>query len=92
MPTRTLPALAARAIAEGLDPATPALAIARATRPDQETIVTTIAELAARLAADKPKTPLLVIIGKVVAEQQITASARPVDGALGGDDRGAVGR
>jgi uroporphyrin-III C-methyltransferase/precorrin-2 dehydrogenase/sirohydrochlorin ferrochelatase len=92
MPSRTLPALAARAIAEGLDPATPALAIARATRPDQETIVTTIAELAARLAADKPKTPLLVIIGKVVAEQHITASASLADRALDGNDRGAVGR
>jgi uroporphyrin-III C-methyltransferase/precorrin-2 dehydrogenase/sirohydrochlorin ferrochelatase len=93
MPTRTLPALAERAIAEGLDPATPALAVARATRPDEETIVTTIADLAARLEADKPKRPLLVIIGKVVAEQHIKASARPVDGApSGGNDRGAIGR
>ena len=35
MPTRTLGALVTKATAEGLDPLTPALAIARATRPDQ---------------------------------------------------------
>ena len=40
MPTKTLGALVAKAIAQGLDPQTPALAIARATRPDQAVIST----------------------------------------------------
>ena len=38
MPKKTLRELSARAIAQGLDPATPAVAVANATRPD-ETIV-----------------------------------------------------
>jgi uroporphyrin-III C-methyltransferase/precorrin-2 dehydrogenase/sirohydrochlorin ferrochelatase len=84
MPTRTLPALAERALAEGLDPATPALAVIRATRPDEEAIATTIGELPSRLAADKPKTPLLVIIGKVVESR--------LDKKTGGRDATADGR
>ena len=50
MPVKTLGELAARAIAAGLDPATPAVAVARATRPDEARIVATIAELPERLA------------------------------------------
>ena len=38
MPVRTLAALVEKATAEGLDPRTPALAIARATRPDQAVV------------------------------------------------------
>ena len=38
MPVRTLAALVEKATAEGLDPQTPALAIARATRPDQAVV------------------------------------------------------
>ena len=49
MPANTLAALVARALAEGLDAATPALAIARATRPDQQSIAAPIADLPARL-------------------------------------------
>ena len=67
MPASTLAALVERAIAEGLDPETPALAIARATRPDQAVIAAPIAELPARLAeADLPG-PVLVMIGGVCA-------------------------
>jgi uroporphyrin-III C-methyltransferase/precorrin-2 dehydrogenase/sirohydrochlorin ferrochelatase len=66
MPTRTLAALVAKAAAEGLDPRTPALAIARATRPDQAVVEATIAELPERLAqADLPG-PVLVMIGHVI--------------------------
>ena len=50
MPVRTLAALVEKATAEGLDPRTPALAIARATRPDQAVVRATIAELPGRLA------------------------------------------
>ena len=49
MPAKTLAALVARALAEGLDAATPALAISRATRPDQQSIAAPIADLPARL-------------------------------------------
>ena len=69
MPVKTLAALAARAIAEGLDPQTPALAIARATRPDQQAIAATIAELPARLAKANLPGPLIVLIGRSVKTQ-----------------------
>ena len=72
MPTGTLAALVEKATAEGLDPQTPALAIARATRPDQVVIAAPIDELPERLAqADLPG-PILVMIGHVI-EDQISA-------------------
>jgi uroporphyrin-III C-methyltransferase/precorrin-2 dehydrogenase/sirohydrochlorin ferrochelatase len=67
MPVRTLAALAGKAIAAGLDPQTPALAIARATRPDQEVIAASIAELPAKLAEANLPGPVLVILGRVTA-------------------------
>jgi uroporphyrin-III C-methyltransferase/precorrin-2 dehydrogenase/sirohydrochlorin ferrochelatase len=74
MPIRTLAALVEKATAEGLDPLTPALAIARATRPDQAVVAAAIGELPARLArADLPG-PVLVMIGHVLSEQ---ADVRP---------------
>ncbi len=79
MPTRTLEALVTRAIAEGLDPRTPAIAIARATRPDQATVAGPIAELPARLARAALPGPGLVMLGQALAAraaQQIVAPAR----------------
>jgi uroporphyrin-III C-methyltransferase/precorrin-2 dehydrogenase/sirohydrochlorin ferrochelatase len=70
MPVKTLSALAARAIAEGLDPATPALAIARATRPDQAAIAATIAELSARLRDARLPGPVLVMLGRAIGAQR----------------------
>jgi uroporphyrin-III C-methyltransferase/precorrin-2 dehydrogenase/sirohydrochlorin ferrochelatase len=70
MPVRTLAALTEKAIAAGLDPQTPALAVARATRPDQQVIAAPISELPAKLAeADLPG-PVLVILGRVTAAAQ----------------------
>ena len=68
MPTKTLSELAARAIRAGLDPATPAIAIARATQPDEAMTADRIANLPARLAANPPRGPVLVLIGRVFAE------------------------
>ena len=69
MPTRTLAALVAKATAEGLDPLTPALAIARATRPDQAVVAAPIGKLPERLAkADLPG-PVLVMLGRVLGAQ-----------------------
>lgn len=73
MPTRTLAALVERAIAEGLDPHTPALAIARATRPDQAVVTAPVAELPARLVQAALPGPVLVMIGRVVGEQKSAA-------------------
>jgi uroporphyrin-III C-methyltransferase / precorrin-2 dehydrogenase / sirohydrochlorin ferrochelatase len=66
MPTRTLAALAEKAIAEGLDPRTPAIAISRATRPDQAVVTAPIAELAEQLAQAGLPGPVLVMIGETV--------------------------
>ena len=66
MPVRTLGALVARALAEGLDPLTPAAAIARATRPDQQVVAAPIAELPSRLAQAALPGPVLVMIGQGV--------------------------
>lgn len=76
MPVRTLETLVTRAFAEGLDPATPAAAIARATRLDQQVIRSTIAELPARLAEAKLPGPVLVMLGRTLQPQDaVTARA-----------------
>lgn len=75
MPTRTLAELSARAIAEGLDPATPALAIAQATREEERVVAATIAELPARIAAETLQGPVLVLIGRVFAEAMVECAA-----------------
>ncbi len=67
MPQKTLPELARRAVALGLAPETPAVAIARATRADQQVIAGTIGDLAERLAATPLEGPVLVMIGSAVA-------------------------
>jgi uroporphyrin-III C-methyltransferase/precorrin-2 dehydrogenase/sirohydrochlorin ferrochelatase len=82
MPVKTLSALASRAIAEGLDPHTPAFAISRATRPDQEVITATISELPERVVAANLAGPVLVMIGRVVGMgvDSTTAIARIATG------------
>jgi uroporphyrin-III C-methyltransferase/precorrin-2 dehydrogenase/sirohydrochlorin ferrochelatase len=82
MPTRTLDALVKRAVAEGLDPRTPALAVARATRPDQQVIDAPIGELPQRIAQAEPAGPILVILGRVCSRAgvgQAHHSARTVE-------------
>jgi uroporphyrin-III C-methyltransferase / precorrin-2 dehydrogenase / sirohydrochlorin ferrochelatase len=68
MPTKTLPELVANAVKAGLDPATPAVAVERATRADERVIAATIADLPARLAAEAPSGPVVVIIGRALAD------------------------
>jgi uroporphyrin-III C-methyltransferase / precorrin-2 dehydrogenase / sirohydrochlorin ferrochelatase len=76
MPVRTLAALVEKAMAEGLDPRTPALAIARATRPDQAVVSAPVAELPGRLAqADFPG-PVLVMIGHVMGAKNSAPGIR----------------
>jgi uroporphyrin-III C-methyltransferase/precorrin-2 dehydrogenase/sirohydrochlorin ferrochelatase len=67
MPVKTLHELAAQAIVAGLDRATPAVAVARATRPDELRVITTIAELPARLDQATLPGPVLVMIGRAFA-------------------------
>ncbi len=71
-----LAALAEKAIAEGLDPHTPALAISRATRPDQAVVTASIAELPERLAQAGFPGPVLVMIGNTVSSASGAVSRR----------------
>jgi uroporphyrin-III C-methyltransferase / precorrin-2 dehydrogenase / sirohydrochlorin ferrochelatase len=83
MPTKTLGELSAHVVAAGLDAATPAIAIACATRADEDVIVGTIATLPALLAARPPHAPVLVMIGWTLAEaaEPQMSQAAPTDRA-----------
>jgi uroporphyrin-III C-methyltransferase/precorrin-2 dehydrogenase/sirohydrochlorin ferrochelatase len=75
MPVKTLEALVAKATAQGLDPQTPSLAISRATRPDQQVVSAPISELSARIAeADLPG-PVLVMLGRAVGSNGVSATS-----------------
>ncbi len=77
MPVRTLTALVTRAISEGLDPSTPAAAVARATRPDQTVVCAPIADLPTRLAQANLPGPVLVMVGRSVGEHRTMAESQP---------------
>jgi uroporphyrin-III C-methyltransferase/precorrin-2 dehydrogenase/sirohydrochlorin ferrochelatase len=65
MPRKTLAAFARQALAHGIDPATPAAAIASATRPEQAHVTGSIADIAALAETLPAGAPVIVIIGKV---------------------------
>ncbi len=66
MGVRNLPGIARRLIAGGRSPDTPAALIRHGTRPDQEFIVGTLADIAERAASAGVKPPAITIIGDVV--------------------------
>jgi uroporphyrin-III C-methyltransferase/precorrin-2 dehydrogenase/sirohydrochlorin ferrochelatase len=76
MPTKTLPELVAHAVRAGLDPATPAVAVERATRADERVIAATIADLPARLQSEAPSGPVVVMIGRAFAEYVEAAASQ----------------
>ncbi|HEY1545359.1 MAG TPA: siroheme synthase CysG [Xanthobacteraceae bacterium] len=67
MPARTFADLARVGIANGLDPATPAVAIVKATRPDEIVAAAPIGDLPGRLT-ELPPGPVLVMIGRVFSD------------------------
>jgi uroporphyrin-III C-methyltransferase / precorrin-2 dehydrogenase / sirohydrochlorin ferrochelatase len=76
MPVKTLPELVAGAVQAGLNPQTPAVAVERATRPDERIVAATIADLPSRLAAEPPSGPVVVMIGRVFAEYIESAATK----------------
>jgi uroporphyrin-III C-methyltransferase/precorrin-2 dehydrogenase/sirohydrochlorin ferrochelatase len=72
MPRRTLAEFAAQALAHGLDPATPAAAIASATRPEQAHVAGTIATIATLAETLPAGAPVIVIIGRVARHAATT--------------------
>jgi uroporphyrin-III C-methyltransferase / precorrin-2 dehydrogenase / sirohydrochlorin ferrochelatase len=73
MPAKTLSELVAKALAAGLDPAMPAVAVARVTRADEKTVAGSIKDLPALLAARTTPGPVVVLIGRVFAEYAVNA-------------------
>jgi len=63
MARATLPGFRERAIAAGLDPQTPAVAVLAATRPDEKRVAATIADLPERLGELPASGPVLVLLG-----------------------------
>src|SRR6185312_10369353 len=61
------PEIARELIRHGRSAATPAMAVRWATRPDQQTVVGTLGDLAGRIEAAGMKPPATIVIGEVVA-------------------------
>lgn len=66
MPKRTLAELTDIAVAHGLDPNTPAIAVANATRVDEQALIATVGTIARELGAAHPDGPVLVMIGEAL--------------------------
>jgi uroporphyrin-III C-methyltransferase/precorrin-2 dehydrogenase/sirohydrochlorin ferrochelatase len=75
MPKKTIGELAARAIASGLSPDTPAVAVAAATRPGETIVAGTIADIGEKLGAISLPGPVLVFIGWVFKDVSIKHAA-----------------
>ncbi len=86
MPKRTLSELTEAAISHGLDPNTPAIAVANATRPDEQVFLSSVGKIAAELDAAHPDGPVLVMIGEAL-RHATTADAKEAStlaSAIGG--------
>jgi uroporphyrin-III C-methyltransferase/precorrin-2 dehydrogenase/sirohydrochlorin ferrochelatase len=75
MPARTLAAFVGNAIAEGLDAATPAAAVFNATRPDEGVVAAPIADLPRRVSDSGRDGPVVVMIGRVLADRVAAATS-----------------
>lgn len=87
MPKRTLAELTEIAVAHGLDPKTPAVAVANATRSDEQVFLSSVGAIAAELDAAHPDGPVLIMIGEALrhatAENSVE-QASALASALGG--------
>ncbi len=73
MPGRTLAEFRDRALAAGLDPATPAVAVKSATRPSSTHVSGTITNLPELLSSLPTQGPVLVMIGRVLRQKSVVA-------------------
>jgi uroporphyrinogen III methyltransferase/synthase len=82
MGVRTLPLIAERLIAEGRSPDQPVAVVSRGTLPGQRTLTATLADVAARAAAEELAAPAVTIVGDVVRlrEQLAWIEPRPLHG------------
>lgn len=70
--------IAARLIAAGLSPDTPAAAIASGTLAGQRHVLATLAELPMRVAAEGLASPAIIVVGEVAALAHVPSGALPV--------------
>lgn len=75
---RTSPALAARLIASGLPPSTPAVVVAGATRPDETRMACDLAQLARGDSAQVNALPVLIGIGAVFATANVQSTSAAI--------------
>ena len=72
-----LPAALAQLMAHGRAPATPALAVENAGRPDARVLAGTVADLGATVAAAELDGPVVLIVGEVTAQAAVAVAATP---------------
>jgi uroporphyrin-III C-methyltransferase / precorrin-2 dehydrogenase / sirohydrochlorin ferrochelatase len=92
MPGRTIEAFAARAIAAGLDPGTPAIAVTALGRAGERIVKARLGDIAHRLTQETPPTPLLVLIGRTLdraSQVDLARATRSEFGALAAPARAA---
>ena len=73
MGVKTLPLLVERLLKEGLDPATPAIAVERATWPDERRMAAPLAQLPNQLAQAQISGPCLILIGAALGGEILPA-------------------
>ncbi len=73
MGLKRLDSIAARLIAGGWSSEMPAAVISRGTLPDQQTVVGTLADIAAKVAAKELSSPALLVVGEVVSLRESLA-------------------
>ena len=77
MPTKTLGDFCRAAVAHGLDRDTAAVAVSRATRADEQIVVSTVGDLPGRLASEPLPSPVVVLIGRALGDSPAFADGRP---------------
>jgi uroporphyrin-III C-methyltransferase/precorrin-2 dehydrogenase/sirohydrochlorin ferrochelatase len=75
MPSRTLEEFVAHSLDYGLDPRTPAVAVARATRSDERRVPTCVADLPDAVRKLQSEGPILVMIGRTFETELSDTSA-----------------
>ncbi len=73
----SLPEISRQLVAHGMNPATPAACVRRATLPDQEIITGSITDLEARVREAGFKPPAILIIGNVVTLHEVLGLPSP---------------
>jgi uroporphyrin-III C-methyltransferase / precorrin-2 dehydrogenase / sirohydrochlorin ferrochelatase len=77
MGVKTLPALAQRLLAEGLDPTTPAVMIENASLSEERRFFASLADMPATIAAAAPTGPCLLLYGRTLDRADALAGGAP---------------